>query len=359
MGVRVGAFTAHPPISTQTLDTRLLCGRSFPCTQGESVSSGSLLRDSQVGHCASRPLGRRSAPQPQKATRQKLQHTQQAQTRRDTPTPTPTSTPYSHSHSHSYSYSYSFSFSTLTFTLSYSLTLSYTLLHSLSLTTPKRNGVTYRRKTDHSWEDTSRRTTHRALAKFIHRAIALMSVMLLLNNTKEPQGLGETARGSRKEGVPQTRTERAVLHGAHRYQTMCVACVAVKTASRCRPSRVSLPKCWRRRGCTGGFLRRCWRCRRGSAEAPTLSMKLATRFLRTMDENGKTVVRVCGSERSVRDVLWFHGVSGRCVSSLAHRLPGGIQGQGRRRRPMQARVSCSGGSDNCLWSARPWWRSVW
>ena len=31
------------------------------------------------------------------------------------------------------------------------------------------------------------------------------------------------------------------------------------------------------------------------------------------------------------------------VSSLAHELPGGIQAQDRRRRPMQAWVSCSGG----------------
>ena len=30
VGVRVGAFGAHPPISTQTRDTRLLCDRSFP-----------------------------------------------------------------------------------------------------------------------------------------------------------------------------------------------------------------------------------------------------------------------------------------------------------------------------------------
>ena len=32
----------------------------------------------------------------------------------------------------------------------------------------------------------------------------------------------------------------------------------------------------------------------------------------------------------------FHGVSGLCTSSLAHRLPGLIQAQGMRRRPMQA-----------------------
>ena len=40
--------------------------------------------------------------------------------------------------------------------------------------------------------------------------------------------------------------------------------------------------------------------------------------------------------------LSFHGVSGLCMSSLAHMLPGGIQAQGMRRRPMQAWVSCSG-----------------
>ena len=52
VGVRVGAFRAHPPISTQTRDTRLQCDR-VPCAQGESACSGSLLRDLQevVGHC--------------------------------------------------------------------------------------------------------------------------------------------------------------------------------------------------------------------------------------------------------------------------------------------------------------------
>ena len=30
VGVRVGAFRGHPPISTQTRDTRLQCDRSFP-----------------------------------------------------------------------------------------------------------------------------------------------------------------------------------------------------------------------------------------------------------------------------------------------------------------------------------------
>ena len=41
--------------------------------------------------------------------------------------------------------------------------------------------------------------------------------------------------------------------------------------------------------------------------------------------------------------LSFHGVSGLSTSSLARRLPGGIQAQGIRRRPTQAWVSCSGG----------------
>ena len=41
--------------------------------------------------------------------------------------------------------------------------------------------------------------------------------------------------------------------------------------------------------------------------------------------------------------LSFHGVSGLCMSSLAHWLQGGVQAQVRRRRPMQAWVSCSGG----------------
>ena len=52
VGVRKGRL-AHPPIGTQTRDTRLLCDRSFPYAQGESARSGSLLRDVQevVGHC--------------------------------------------------------------------------------------------------------------------------------------------------------------------------------------------------------------------------------------------------------------------------------------------------------------------
>ena len=41
--------------------------------------------------------------------------------------------------------------------------------------------------------------------------------------------------------------------------------------------------------------------------------------------------------------LSFHGVSGLCMSSLAHGLPGGIQAQAMRRRPTQAWVSCSRG----------------
>ena len=40
--------------------------------------------------------------------------------------------------------------------------------------------------------------------------------------------------------------------------------------------------------------------------------------------------------------LSFHGVSGLCMNSLAHRLPGGIQTQGISRRPLQAWVSFNG-----------------
>ena len=40
--------------------------------------------------------------------------------------------------------------------------------------------------------------------------------------------------------------------------------------------------------------------------------------------------------------LSFHGVSGLCVSSLAHTLRSGIQAQGMRRRPMQAWVLALG-----------------
>ena len=47
--------------------------------------------------------------------------------------------------------------------------------------------------------------------------------------------------------------------------------------------------------------------------------------------------------RSLVGGLSFHGVSGLCMSSLAHRLSGGIQAHGIRSRPMQAWVSCSGG----------------
>ena len=44
VGVREQRFRAHPPISTQTRDTRLLCDRSFPCAQGESARSDGLRR---------------------------------------------------------------------------------------------------------------------------------------------------------------------------------------------------------------------------------------------------------------------------------------------------------------------------
>ena len=38
----------------------------------------------------------------------------------------------------------------------------------------------------------------------------------------------------------------------------------------------------------------------------------------------------------------FHGVSGLCMNTVAHRLPGGIQAQGMKWRPMHAWVSCAG-----------------
>ena len=38
--------------------------------------------------------------------------------------------------------------------------------------------------------------------------------------------------------------------------------------------------------------------------------------------------------------LSFHGVSGLCTNSPAHGLPGGIQAQGTRRRPIRAWVPC-------------------
>ena len=40
--------------------------------------------------------------------------------------------------------------------------------------------------------------------------------------------------------------------------------------------------------------------------------------------------------------LSFHGISERCLNSLARGLPGGSQAQGSRRWPMQARVTSSG-----------------
>ena len=46
--------------------------------------------------------------------------------------------------------------------------------------------------------------------------------------------------------------------------------------------------------------------------------------------------------------LSFDGVSALCMSSLAHRLPGGIQAQSMRRRPMQALGLLLWGSDICL-----------
>ena len=108
VGVCVGAFRAHPPVNTQTRDTRLLCDRGFPKAHRRRAAARDLLRDSQEvvvaeradGHCASRPWGRRVPEQSgnvtaqcppaakshtQKDTRQKQQHKQQAQTRRYSP----------------------------------------------------------------------------------------------------------------------------------------------------------------------------------------------------------------------------------------------------------------------------------
>ena len=55
--------------------------------------------------------------------------------------------------------------------------------------------------------------------------------------------------------------------------------------------------------------------------------------------------------------LFFHGVLGLCMSSLALRLPGGIQGSGHER----GADACLGlllwRSDNCLRSARSRWVS--
>ena len=53
----------------------------------------------------------------------------------------------------------------------------------------------------------------------------------------------------------------------------------------------------------------------------------------------------------VRHILWwlsFHGISGLCMKSLAHRLPGGIQAQGMSRLPMQAWVSLALGVGHLL-----------
>ena len=67
VGVRVGAFGAHPPISTQTRDTRLQCDRTPLVRTGRARTQdpccathrkGSWL-SGLMGLCASRPQGRR------------------------------------------------------------------------------------------------------------------------------------------------------------------------------------------------------------------------------------------------------------------------------------------------------------
>ena len=54
-GAVISGTVSTRETSTQTLDTRLLCGPSFSflCAKGESECSGSLLRDPQemVGQC--------------------------------------------------------------------------------------------------------------------------------------------------------------------------------------------------------------------------------------------------------------------------------------------------------------------
>ena len=65
--------------------------------------------------------------------------------------------------------------------------------------------------------------------------------------------------------------------------------------------------------------------------------------LAVTEKDGVDFNQTLRTGRPLVDGLSFHGVSGLCMSSLAHWLPGGIQSQGISRRPMQAWVSCSGG----------------
>ena len=152
VGVRLGAFRAHPPISTQTRDTCLLCDRSFPCAQGKSGRSRSLLRDPQevVSHCSERGMLR--ATHLGKAVTCGVQVLcdsaeilpQKEHTQQDTPEQqhSPPAPPQAGSLSLSLSLSHSHSHSPLTLTLSLSLLLCCsltlllfdTLLHSYTLT---------------------------------------------------------------------------------------------------------------------------------------------------------------------------------------------------------------------------------
>ena len=82
----------------------------------------------------------------------------------------------------------------------------------------------------------------------------------------------------------------------------------------------------------------------GTSPPEFFGRRLQTSIVRATVEDSTAVL--CQTLRTGRPLvggLSFHGVLGLCMSSLAHRLQGGVQAQGLRRRPMQAWVSCSRG----------------
>ena len=67
------------------------------------------------------------------------------------------------------------------------------------------------------------------------------------------------------------------------------------------------------------------------------SHRLHTSMTRgTADDSTAGLGQTLRTGRPLVGGLSFHDVYGLCTSSLAHRLPGGIQAQGMRKRPMQA-----------------------
>ena len=62
----------------------------------------------------------------------------------------------------------------------------------------------------------------------------------------------------------------------------------------------------------------------------------------TLEDRTASLVQTLRTGRPLNGGLLSHGVSELCTNSLAHGLRGGIQAHGKRPRPMQTWVSCSG-----------------